>query len=64
MNVKSASKRLNKALPIAMRLTNAELTQAKRLAEKDGRSAASFARLMYLRGVSAHLAECQGARAG
>jgi len=57
MNIKQRSHKLNRALPIALRLTEAERVQAHRLASDDGRSAAGFARLMYLRGLSTYLAE-------
>ena len=43
-----------------MRLWPAELAQAKELAAKEDRSAASFLRRVYLRGLDAYLAEQGG----
>jgi hypothetical protein len=43
-----------------MRLWPAELAQAKELAVKEDRSAASFLRRIYLRGLDAYLAEQGG----
>lgn len=43
-----------------MRLWPAELTQATELAAKEERSAASFLRRIYLRGLDAYLAEQGG----
>jgi len=63
MNVKPRHSKLNKELPIALRLTDAERAQAKRLAAKEARSMGGFARLMYLRGLSAHLAAGQSSGA-
>lgn len=57
MNIKSRSHKLNRALPIALRLTEDERKQAHKLASDDGRSAAGFARLMYLRGLNTYLAD-------
>ena len=45
-----------------MRLWPAELTQATELAAKEDRSAASFLRRIYLRGLDAYLAEQSGSQ--
>jgi hypothetical protein len=45
-----------------MRLWPAELTQATELAAKEDRSAASFMRRIYLRGLDAYLAEQSGSQ--
>lgn len=61
MNTKPRSEKLYLARPIALRLTDRERTQVKKLAAGDGRSAAGFARQMYLRGLAAYLAETRTA---
>lgn len=61
MNTKPRSEKLFLARPIALRLTDKERTQAKKLAANDGRSAAGFARQMYLRGLAAYLSESRSA---
>lgn len=57
MNTKPHSEKLHVARPIALRLTEKERAQANKLASSDGRSAAGFARQMYLRGLAGYLAE-------
>lgn len=57
MNCKPAAEKLDRAYPIALRLTTRERSQAKKLATDDGRSTASFARQMYLRGLALYLDE-------
>ncbi len=57
MNRKAPSQKLERSLPIALRLTASERQQAKQLAEDNGRSTANFARQMYLRGLTLYLAE-------
>lgn len=48
---------VNKMQLAGMRLTPAELEQAKALADADERSMAWFCRRMYLRGLESYLAE-------
>ncbi len=57
MNRKAPADKLVRHLPIALRLTTQERSQAKKLASDDGRSTASFARQMYLRGLALYLDE-------
>ncbi|MCL1962477.1 MAG: hypothetical protein FWG56_12070 [Desulfovibrionaceae bacterium] len=57
MATKPRAHKINRDLPIALRLTDAEREQVKKLATKDGRSYSGFARQMYLRGLSAYLSE-------
>jgi hypothetical protein len=57
MKTKPKTRKLNTARPIALRLTDVERTQAFRMAADDGRSAAGFARAMYLRGLREYVGE-------
>lgn len=57
MNVKPSDQKLNVSKPVALRLTESERNEAQKLALRDERSVASFARLMYLRGLARYLAD-------
>lgn len=49
---------------IGLRMDDAELTECKRLAAEDSRSAAQFALMMYRRGLAAYAAERKAGRRG